>query len=112
MATPAGKRDRRILILRATTSPDAYNEPIETWSTLVSLWAEYKPLSDGERYRAGEMNASIMARFSILHATVNRTIDPRDRIQFDGRTWDITGVKAVDRNNGIEISATARADAD
>ncbi len=106
----SGDRNRRIAILRSSTTRNDLNEPIETWPTLLTVWASYEPVSDGEKLRAGEIYADKMARFQILQSTATRTIDPRDRIQYDGSTWDIIGVKSMGFNVGIEITAKARAE--
>lgn len=106
----AGRLDRRISILRATTAANAFNEKVETWSALVVVWAEAKPVLDGERQAAGQTLASKSIRFTIRHSTAVADVDPRDRIEFDGRTYDINGVKEIGRREGLEITATARAE--
>jgi len=35
-----GKSDRRITVERYTTSTNAYGERVQTWSTLLTVWAE------------------------------------------------------------------------
>lgn len=106
----AGKLDRRIVIQRSTTSADAFNEPVETFATLATVWAEAKPISDGERMKAGQTLADKMIRFTIRYSSTVADVDPRDRIVFDGRTFDISGIKEVGRRVGLEITATARAE--
>ncbi|WP_396190311.1 head-tail adaptor protein [Flavobacterium sp.] len=44
------------------------------------------------------------------YSTTAATIDPRDRLTFEGRDYDINGVKDVGRRQYIEITATARAE--
>lgn len=109
--TIAGKLDHRIVIIRSTTSPNDYNEPIGVWTDFVSVRAGYDPVSDGERYRAGETLANRKGRFTIRYSSDVSSVDPRDRVRFDGREWDIDGVKrAGKRGELIEITATARAE--
>lgn len=107
----AGKLDRVIDIVRAVISKNDLNEDIETWQPVVSkCWASATPVSDGERFRAGETLAQRKIRFVIRHSVDVSTVDPRDRIIFEGKTFDINGVKEIGRREAIEITATARAE--
>lgn len=107
----AGKRNRRIVIQRATTTQDAGSgENVETWATLATEFAEMMPLSDSERLKAAEISAEISVRFRLAWKSSLSTVNPKDRLTFDGRTFDIWGVKEIGFREGIEISANARAD--
>lgn len=110
MALSAGKLDRKIVIQRFTSTLDSYNEPVLSWSTLATRSASYQPISDGERFRAGETAAAASARFVIRYSSAVSTLNPKDRLTFDGDTWQILHVKEVGRREGLEISATVRAD--
>lgn len=105
----AGELDRRIIIRRATTSSDEFNQPVETWADLAQVWAKATPVMDGERTQAGQTLATRQYRFSIRYSSTVAGIDPRDRIMFDGREYDINGVKEIGRREGLEITATATA---
>lgn len=106
----AGRLDRRIVLKTRRTGVNAIGEPVDEWRTLVTVWANVTPLSDGERWRAGETLASNMSRFTIRYSGATAAIDPRDRIEYDGRTWDIQGIKELGRREMLEITAAARAD--
>jgi SPP1 family predicted phage head-tail adaptor len=106
----AGKLDRKIVIQRFTSTLDSYNEPVLSWSTLATRWASYQPISDGERFRAGETAATASARFVIRYSSAVSTLSPKDQLTFDGDTWQILHVKEIGRREGLEISATVRAD--
>lgn len=106
----AGKLDRRVRLERFTTLPDAYNEPVKTWTTLATRWASYEPLTDGERFRASETAANASARFVIRWSATVADLNPNDRLVFGGRTYEILHTKEVGRREGIEITAAARAD--
>lgn len=110
MALAAGKMDRRITLERFVTSSDQYNEPVKAWGALATRWASYEPISDGERFRAGETAATASARFVIRYSSAVADINPKDRLTFDGDTWQILHVKEIGRREGLEISATVRAD--
>ena len=96
--------------MRRQSGADGFGEPVDEWSTLGVVWASVIPVSDGERWRAAETLASKLCRFTIRWTEFMSTLDPRDRIDYDGRTWDIQGVKELGRREFIEITAAARAE--
>ena len=107
--------DRRIRLERATITQDTGSgENIETWATLgpEKIWAEFKPVSDGEKVQAGEIASTLMARFTVRYDSAWSSVNPKDRLIFEGRTFDIMGAKEVagTRRSLIEITASARAD--
>lgn len=106
----AGKLDRKIVLQRFTSTTDDYNEPVKTWSTLATRAASFTPISDGERFRAGETAATASARFVIRYSSAVADLNPKDRLTFEGDTWQILHVKQLGRREGLEISATVRAD--
>jgi SPP1 family predicted phage head-tail adaptor len=108
--TGAGELDRRITIQRATVTLNEFNEPIETWGDLATVWAKRRDASATESYRAQEVGAEITARFTIRWSTTAASVTPRDRLSFDGRLYNITAVRDVGRNRLREIDAVARAD--
>ncbi len=106
----AGILDRRITIQRATVARNSFNEPIETWGTLATVWANKADASASEAYRAQEVGAQITARFTIRWSGTVSDVNPRDRISFGSRTYDITGTREKQRGRWIEIDAVARND--
>jgi SPP1 family predicted phage head-tail adaptor len=106
----AGRLDTRIIITRATTSVDEFNTPVETFGEIACVWAHAEPVRDGERMQAGQTIANKAYRFTIRYSSDVSDVDPRDRITFDGRDYDINGVKQIGRREGLEITATARAE--
>lgn len=112
MKLNVNKMDRIVTILRANISKDGFNADITTWLPIASdVWAEAEPVNDAERLRAGEVLASKQYRFRIRFSPEVADVDSRDRIRYDGRIYDINGVKEIGRAVGLEITATARADA-
>ena len=106
----AGELDRRITIQRATTTLNEFNEPIVTWTDLTTVWAKRRDASATESYRAQEVGAEITARFTIRWSSVAESVNPSDRLSFDGRLYNITAVRDIERNRWREIDAVARAD--
>lgn len=100
--------DRRITIERAIETEDDLGGVVRDWVALASdIPAQVLPISDGERWRAEEFAAHVTHRFQIRWGF---GVLPTDRIVYDGRTFDIPGVKELGRHEGQEITASARAE--
>lgn len=108
----AGKLDRRVTLQSVTVTRDAYNAPAVTWADVATVWASYQPVSDGERFRAGERAAEISARFQIRYSSQVKAVSPVWRLTFEGRVYEINHVKEIGRREGLEITAVARGDVD
>jgi SPP1 family predicted phage head-tail adaptor len=106
----AGKLDRRITIRRATVTAGAFNEPVENWSDLVTVWAGRRDASASESYRAQEVGAEISVRFTIRWSSETADVGPRDRLICEGHSYNITAVRDVGRREWREIDAVARAE--
>lgn len=111
----AGKRDRRVTLLRPTQTRDDYGGVTEDFAAVATVWAEYEPLSDAEQRRAAEVGATQTARFRVLLSSQTAPCDPTWRVVLHGRRglsdveFDIIGVKDTgDAGEGLEISAVAR----
>ena len=107
----AGKMDRRVTILRDQgSSTNGFGEPVANLAELATVWACKTNVSDGERFRAGEQAADLQMRFTLRWSSQVADVDPRDRLLFEGRTYDIAAVKELGRRRGLEITAAARAE--
>ena len=112
----SGPRDRLITFQRNGGATDAFGGQSEAWATLTvgtwegSEWAEKMDVSDGERWRAGEVSAQVTTRFRTLSHAGTRAVLASDRIAFDGFVYDISGIKEIGRAEGIEFTANRRAD--
>lgn len=77
---------------------------------IATVWASHRAVSDSERIRAQAVSATITDRFQIRWSSTVKDVDAKDRVMFDGRSYDITSVKEIGFREGLEITATARAD--
>lgn len=106
----SGKLDRRVKFQRATLVDDGFSG-VETFADHGSpVWASKQDVSDGERWRAGEVAAHITTRFVVRYSAFSADLTPKDRLVVDGVTYGITGVKEIGRREALEITASARAD--
>lgn len=106
----AGRLDRRLTLQRGTTTSDAAGTPVTTWTDLATVWASYMPVSDAEKVAAAEVSATISARFRIRYGSTWADLSPADRVVFEGRVFDLWGVKEIGRREGLELTAAARAE--
>jgi SPP1 family predicted phage head-tail adaptor len=106
----AGALDRRIVLQRATFAPNDFNEPVATWSDLITVWAAVYQVTDVEQFRAQEIGAEVTTRFTIRYSSGVADLGPTDRVAFDGREYNITGVRELGRREWLEIRAVARAE--
>jgi SPP1 family predicted phage head-tail adaptor len=103
--------DRKITLQRFTWTQDEYGAPVQAWVDLATVWANYKPVSDAEKVSAGEVGATLSARFTIRYDSAWADVSALDRVLFEGRTFDVFGAKEVDgRRQFIEITAAARSE--
>lgn len=108
--TGSARMNRRLVIQRAVTTPNGFNEPVETWETLATVWCDRKDVSAAEMYRAQEVGATITTRFTIRYSAATADVNPRDRISFDGIFYNIAGVREKQRGRWMEIDCFARQD--
>lgn len=107
----SGSYDRRIQFQRATLLDDGFSK-VDSWANHgTPVFAAFQDVSDSEKWRAGEVQAQITSRFRVRYSAFTAGITPKDRIVFEGREYNITGIKEVaGRKRELEISAVARID--
>lgn len=104
----AGKMDRRITIERATVvGKDDFNDDVLEWGPIATVWAQARPNRGAERFTAAEVAGSAVMTF---HIRYRDDVTVKDRILYDGKTWNIVDVREVGRHVVTEIDATARAE--
>jgi SPP1 family predicted phage head-tail adaptor len=106
----AGDLDRRVQFRRATLTDTGYGLVESFANHGTPVWAHRRDVSDGERWRAGEVQAHITARFRVRSSAFTRDLSPKDRLICEGRVYDISGIKELDRRRTLEITAAARSD--
>lgn len=104
----AGRLDRRVTLLRATVTQNAFNEDVETWDTLAVAWASKTDVRDSERVQAAAVGASVTTRFQIRHSTQVADLSAEDQLECEGVRYGIVATKELGRRHGIEITASAQ----
>lgn len=110
----AGDLDRPIIIQRsASGAANAFGESAGVWTDYFPCRARRRDVGDKEKVEAGQVQGSLMSRFVIRSCVETRSVDTRDRLNHDGRIWQIHGVKEVsrERRHGfLEITASTSID--
>ena len=101
----AGKMDRRITLLRRTLTRNAQGEQVNTFTEYATVWAEKRDVTGREYFAAQQVIAENTARFFIRYRD---DVALTDRISYAGRTYDLTHVAELGRQDGLEIIAFAR----
>ena len=105
----AGRLDRRITIQGKTLTHDEFGEEVETWGDLMTVWAQLQSDRGDERFAHQQLLGTAASTF-VIRRRPDLVLTVEHRINYNGRTWDITDVRELGRNQGLEIDAKARVD--
>lgn len=107
----AGDLDRRVQVRRAGLSDDGFAQ-VEAWADHgAPVWAAKRDISDGERWRAGEVQAHVTTRFTLRWSPFSADITPKDRLICEGQEYEIVGIKeGAGRRQWLELTCAARTD--
>ena len=111
----AGDLDRRITLQRATKASNEFNEPVDSWGDVATVWSKRRDFSDSQRIEflaAGPVGAFAVTRFTVRSTSVTRAVTPVDRLMHEGAVWQINGVKEVAEGRRRFLEITASRDAD
>ncbi|MBT3142912.1 phage head closure protein [Ruegeria litorea] len=97
--------DRSIQIRTRQSGKNALGESLKDFADGRTLKASHTPVSDGERFRAGQIEAASVSRFVVRYSAYSAAITQDDRLMFEGAEWQIKGLKTLGRNRWIEITA-------
>lgn len=104
--------DRKVQFLRAGIIDDGMQRRRGDFQPYGSqVLAGKTPVSDGERFRSGEVARTMTDRFVVGYSALTASITVSDRLTCEGVTYGIAAKKEVGRRCGFEITA-ARVDDD
>jgi head-tail adaptor len=106
-----GRLDRLVQFRRATVGSDAFGAT-QTWADHgTPLYAQKSDLRDGERWRAGEVQAHVTTRFTVRRSPFTAALTPKDRLTCEGVEFEIVGIKeGAGRRQWVEITCARRND--
>ncbi len=102
----AGRMDKQITIQQVTETADAYGQPVASWSTYRTVWAEVLEQRGREYFNQTEV-AQAVTIFRIWHLS---GLTRKMRISYDGDYYDIVSIVTIGRDEGQEIVAQANVD--
>lgn len=103
----AGDLTDRIVIEQATETRNAVGEPVLTWSTFATVWADVGPLSGREAERYGEIVGLTGHKVTIRALPGIKTAM---RVIFDTtRTLEIGAINEYERGWYMELICTEKA---
>lgn len=102
----AGELDKPVTIQKKSVIYDDYNQPVETWVDEHTVFAQKVEQGSKEGLESGQIVAIQDVRFRIYWY---EGLNPAEyRIMFDGKIYDIEGVKELGFRDGMELMTTQR----
>ena len=99
-----GPMNKRIVIQTPTESQNTYGEPISSWGTFATVWAEKKDkpgrADAGEKFAEGTEYAFRYVAFYIHYRT---GVKNKMRISYDSEYYDIVYIREIGNKEGLEI---------
>jgi SPP1 family predicted phage head-tail adaptor len=108
----AGDLDRRIAIQRFTTEESPSGEPIQTWTTIATVWAKVDQQTGREFFAASQEVSERKTVFRIRWmpdlTVLDRVVYPATESEPTAASiYDVSEVRELGRQEGIELHATA-----
>ncbi len=105
----AGRLDRRLTIQRWVASgQDTHGQETGAWQTQRTVWAERRFMGGAERLTIAQ---TVAGQTEIFRVRGRVDVTPADRVVMDGVAFDVQSVAELGRGAGLEITATAPAEA-
>lgn len=101
----AGALRHRIQVQERTTTQDAWGEPLDTWTTVLRLWAELRDLSGREFLEARQVEGAAIA--TRLRIRWRPDVHEGQRVVIGGRVLEVAAVLDPDgRRRWLELACT------
>lgn len=94
--------NRKIKIQRKLNVINELNESVPTWITINSVYAQVTPINAKEVFRSNKLNSDKLCKFVIHYV---KDIRYEDRLEFEGKPFDIRNIAEIGLRGGIEILA-------
>lgn len=105
-----GRLDRRIELQSPTVAQNTYGEPITTWATIATVWAEMIENRGQERFTENQYLSQADKVFRVRWSDYSVQMTTKHRVVHDGRNHDVVHVQEIGRREGIEIYCYARSE--
>jgi len=102
-----GRLDREITLRVATETVDAWQQAVQTWADLATVWAavDYATTDDGEMESGGKQTV-----FQVLHFTIRYRSDvtEKTKVVFESTDYDILNIEQIGRQRFLLLKAQKR----
>ncbi len=99
-----GKLNRQILIQQNTPVQDGFGEPIESWGSLATVWAEKMSPKVAERYTGHQFNGT---RSIVWRVRWRSDVTELMRVVYNSINYDIIGTYELGMNQDLIIVTEA-----
>ena len=104
----AGKRDRRVLLLRRAAAADNGYELVPgDWAALGGRLASVQAVQRSEQGEGAGLVARRLMSFWLLRDSLTRTLTAQDAVQFDGWIYELTGEPLPIGRRDVELLGVA-----
>jgi SPP1 family predicted phage head-tail adaptor len=96
-----GQLNRRITVQTRSATLDAYGQQLNSWATLLTVWANIRPIGGNEKLRAmamaSQLSHTVLVRYN--PAFMPPTTADAWRILYGSRVFNIQAARNVDEAN-------------
>ena len=107
MAIVIGRYKERITIQTYTDTKQVNGEVVRSWSTLRTLWAQYKSLGGNETFQSDEKTAQRSAEFWIRYQG-NTDINEVMRVSWNNQIFNIVSIDKDEFDNVFKIRCLSK----
>lgn len=107
MAIVIGRYKERITIQTYTDTKQVNGEVVRSWSTLRTLWAQYKSLGGNETFQSDEKTAQRSAEFWIRYQG-NTDINEVMRVSWDNQIFNIVSIEKDEFDDVFKIRCLSK----
>lgn len=102
-----GELDKRATLQVRTVAANAYNEPVETWAELATVWTkvEYPKTGSEEAFEDNINIAATRVDFTIRYRT---DVGFVERILYESEVYDIERIAELGRRDYLKITGKRR----
>jgi len=92
--------------LSTTETFDSFGQPVQSWTTVGTFWAEVIPLTGHELVAAKQVKAQATVKIKMRYQGSSVKVSPENRLLLNGRMFGLFDVKNVEeRNRRYEMTA-------
>ena len=85
----SGSLNRRVVVQQQSTTQDAVGQPVLTWTTFATLWANIRHASGAESIKADALASTVRASVRVRYT---RTVTAGMRVVDGATTYNIAAV--------------------